>query len=805
MTLAALGAAVANGLWQGLVLAAAVLLLGGRLGANARTRCLVWWLAIGTVVALPGLQALSGGWLAAVAPEPVAERRVASRPEVDRLPLPKRPPEFPTETAVAGSVQRSRVADTSRQPSPSPAERELAKASPERPAWTLRVASLALVGLGAGWLLIVALKLARVLTALAGIRRLKAGCCDLADGAELVRRWKRTCATRRPVRVATSAAVASPIALGFRRPMIVLPESLPERLAPGELDLLGLHELAHLKRRDDWTFLLQKLVEALFFFHPGVRLLARRLDFDRELACDDYAIRASGRPEAYARCLLRLLETGDRRTPALLTAGALGSGRNSRRIRMLLQIRRSRTVDLASRPLAAAVAAIGTVAALALAAPPLVGFELSSPGGSGVLHDVWNDRTHLTVRENGRTLELWIRGDVTLLDDHSGVATIAPGGYLKIRERDGLRWRSVRVTPKNGGLDYEYASMGLRSAYDEEARAWFRAVFPEMIDRTGIGAQARAESVLADEGAEALLDLVPTLAADPAKQISLTVLIEGAELSPEQIARAASQVDSEIDAEHRRADLLAQLTDEGFVPSSFGATFFAAVRELESEHRRQELIDHAIQRDGLSDAVLVGYFSVLDALPSEHRRDSLIHRLIEGRVLSFELFLRTLDAIDGLPSEHRRHELLSELAAQPLDDPRMSRELFHALGRLPSEHRRDEMIRRLMARGDDYVRQESAGILDAVSELPSEHRRHVLLLAMLGPLHDDEAAMDRLLELARKLPSEHRVAELFTDLLTYQDLSRPVLERMLDVTKARVASAHRRVRLIEEITDRLLA
>ena len=63
-----------------------------------------------------------------------------------------------------------------------------------------------------------------------------------------------------------------------------------QELSTLELNAILLHELAHLRRRDDWTNLIQKIVGALLFFHPAVWWIEKKLALEREMACDDLVL-----------------------------------------------------------------------------------------------------------------------------------------------------------------------------------------------------------------------------------------------------------------------------------------------------------------------------------------------------------------------------------------------------------------------------------------------------------------------------------------------------------------------------------
>jgi len=112
----------------------------------------------------------------------------------------------------------------------------------------------------------------------------------------------------RQVRLATSDQMRVPAALGLWHPMIVLPKWTLQELSLADLSIILRHEFAHLRRWDDWTNLIQKVVRALFFFHPAVWWIENRLSIEREMACDDVVVAQTDNPMGYASCLISLLE-----------------------------------------------------------------------------------------------------------------------------------------------------------------------------------------------------------------------------------------------------------------------------------------------------------------------------------------------------------------------------------------------------------------------------------------------------------------------------------------------------------------
>jgi beta-lactamase regulating signal transducer with metallopeptidase domain len=180
------------------------------------------------------------------------------------------------------------------------------------------------------WIIGAALGLLHVAHGLYRLRRLRATCTpvdldqlDATSRAILTEAgapsfsflWKRACpepvegvGLNRYVALCTSDAIRVPAAIGYFRPMVVFPTWALNELPPAELNAILLHELAHLRRWDDFTNLAQKIVKAIFFFHPAVWFIESRLTLEREMACDDAVLAASFSPRAYAESLVGLAE-----------------------------------------------------------------------------------------------------------------------------------------------------------------------------------------------------------------------------------------------------------------------------------------------------------------------------------------------------------------------------------------------------------------------------------------------------------------------------------------------------------------
>jgi beta-lactamase regulating signal transducer with metallopeptidase domain len=111
----------------------------------------------------------------------------------------------------------------------------------------------------------------------------------------------------RAVRVlVTSLADGGPCVIGALRPVVLLPAATLLGLTAEQLEAVLAHELAHIRRYDYLVNMVQMLIETLFFYHPAVWWISGRIRQERELCCDDIAVRCCGDAVGYARALTAL-------------------------------------------------------------------------------------------------------------------------------------------------------------------------------------------------------------------------------------------------------------------------------------------------------------------------------------------------------------------------------------------------------------------------------------------------------------------------------------------------------------------
>ena len=312
--MAALGWTSGAGGLPGVFAKSALVLLGALVltrllrGASASTRHQVWTVALVTVLALPALSAVLPAWQVPILPAELATP--ASSPAVRPSPT-STPAPLPRASAIKQAA-----------PSPKTAAEVLATnaASDANPRGVSFAGSLldeidwraATVG---GWLLGVAFLFTRLLvsslSAWWSVRR-----AHLVRDEAMLREAQvvqKELAIGTEVGLVQSDRVSMPMAWGIFRPTVVLPIQ-SRGWTPERRRVVLLHEMAHLKRHDCQTLLLARLVAAIHWFNPLAWIATRRLQAERERACDDLVLTLGTRGSDYAQHLLDIARAMRRST-----------------------------------------------------------------------------------------------------------------------------------------------------------------------------------------------------------------------------------------------------------------------------------------------------------------------------------------------------------------------------------------------------------------------------------------------------------------------------------------------------------
>jgi uncharacterized protein YjbI with pentapeptide repeats/beta-lactamase regulating signal transducer with metallopeptidase domain len=230
------------------------------------------------------------------------------------------------------------------------------------------------------WTLLALLLLIRLAIEICQLERFKRDALPLPFAyRNALERWVDAAGYAHDVRLCVSPHTDVPVAIGLFDAMILLPEWLLAQLSAAEIEHIALHELAHLRRHDDWFNALERVIVTMYFFNPAIRWIAAQMDVEREVACDDHVVDLTHEVRPYAHCLTKLAEVTQWPRAALAAPGVFITRKSmSIRIERLLRTGSSQRVRVSYGTALAAMAAVAAVFAGARFYGPVIAAPLAA-------------------------------------------------------------------------------------------------------------------------------------------------------------------------------------------------------------------------------------------------------------------------------------------------------------------------------------------------------------------------------------------------------------------------------------------
>jgi beta-lactamase regulating signal transducer with metallopeptidase domain len=459
-------------------------------------------------------------------------------------------------------------------------------------------------------------------------------------------------ALRKAVRVVEFSTVAVPTVLGWLRPVIILPVAAVAQLPPAQVEAILAHELAHVRRHDYLVNLLQRVAEAVLFYHPAIWWISARVREEREHCCDDLAIDICGDRDNYA---IALAELERQRTTAPVLGLAATDGPLLNRIRRILQVSGPERIQAPNWTLTLALAAVFALVVGGPQRSPTLLAQATTNVANALTPSFragWSDAMGSgSITSTGR---------VVFTDDLRDVKSVSDGGSLTVQTRRLLSSRWLEISASNGSVNRKYFVNNSEEPWTEESGRWLADELPFLVRRSGVSADERVKQITEAKGVNAVLDEIRLLYTDSVRGRYFRALFATSRLDAADV-NAAFRLASDLissSAELGRtldAALTAGLQDnDGF--------FYAATR-ISSSAEKSRLLTEVLEKSALSPARQVDFLSAAATIESNAACAGVLDAFITRYQLAEEpirtAFLVALKAVD---SNFERGRLLERVA-----------------------------------------------------------------------------------------------------------------------------------------------
>jgi beta-lactamase regulating signal transducer with metallopeptidase domain/tetratricopeptide (TPR) repeat protein len=274
------------------------------------------------------------------------------------------------------------------------------------------------------------------------------------------------------VAVVVAHADCAPGVRGTFQPVLILPEGLSTELSEAELAAIVAHELAHVRRRDNLTAALTHVVVSVFWFHPLVWWMERRMLTERETACDEMVLESGTLAEDYAAGIAKVCQMAFAGGAAYV--GITGANLKER-MEHIMSTNFARSSSRAWRAVPMAVVAVAVMVPLATgfleaqeAVTVTTAVDVLANAGAGF----WKAGNYSQAEETFQRMRREAPGDIR------GVVGLAETYWSEGRQEDAIQLMQTEAERHPARIDYQLplANFLVRATRYDSAIAIFQSV-----------------------------------------------------------------------------------------------------------------------------------------------------------------------------------------------------------------------------------------------------------------------------------------------------------------------------------------
>lgn len=432
----------------------------------------------------------------------------------------------------------------------------------------------------------------------------------------------------------------------------------------------------------------------------------------------------------------------------------------------------------------------------------------------------------------GHRLKAKVHGKIVFTADDRAVASLSSRGSFVLEEARVSNPRRVRiVADRNGELERTFYVDGDRQAWGSAADRWLAEVLPTFIRESAIGSEERVARILAESGADGVLDEIALISGDYSHRRYLSHLVESTRLTPAQQVRALGGAERDLDSDYEVAELLSKSDWISFEDAAVRRAFLGAAASIESDYETRKALSPLLDRRDLDpetgrealalvsrmgsdyekarlltqvspdllrdDAVADGYMEAVASIDSGYEHRQALGGLLADRQLTAEQLAVVLQSAREISSDYEKASLLVQVAeTQQLGDGAVAAYVA-VVETVASSYERSRALGALMEVGE-LNGEALAGLVSAAGGIDSDYERASVLAHTAKSYRVRGEAADAYLKAVSKIDSDYEAQRALKPLIERGALSKEQILRLLDLV-SEISSGHHRGRLLSEI------
>lgn len=302
--------------------------------------------------------------------------------------------------------------------------------------------------------------------------------------------------------------------------------------------------------------------------------------------------------------------------------------------------------------------------------------------GSGQWQMRWDD--------NGSRYDVTLHGTIAFTEDLADVQSLSDGGSFMLRHWVNGVAHTVEITASGGKLTREYFVGSRSQGWNDEGRRFLSSELPQLVRRSGMGAESRVKSIYGAKGFDAVLDEIDRLLSDYARRLYLVTLVDVAHPDSGRAVPIIERTASRMMSDYDRRNVLAHVASNASLDRRGSLAYVRAMAVMKSDYDQREALN-ALTRSGAGldgDAA----FQAVSHMKSSYDKRMVLTEIIARSPMSADTKRGVLAAAAELDSDYDRRQILTAYVAKFGVEGAVRDPFFAAVDAMRSDYDRAETL-----------------------------------------------------------------------------------------------------------------
>lgn len=444
----------------------------------------------------------------------------------------------------------------------------------------------------------------------------------------------------------------------------------------------------------------------------------------------------------------------------------------------------------------------------------LIGFcLLASTSTAAVLNipQEWFKREHnYSVTENFSKFEVEYKGKILVSDNDKDIASISPGGYLKISKSSFGNSRVIEISSDSDGkLTKLYFDGSKKDSYDSYGRDWLSEILPDVIHKTGIGGKERALRIYKQSGVEGVISEFENIEDSwfsgsfsinffftnsvkinngvNVRNLYLKVLIDEVNLQKDELISVLRAM-KDIQSNSTKGTMLRIILDKYVLDSYLMDKFLTTTATLSYNTERGNVLRKFQSKYKINSENSDGYFNVISSMEINSEKGNVLKPLLLNQKLDDDVMVELLREVKNFSSESEKAAVLRLAIPRISGSNQVNNALLSAINSMGDSYRylHEELVT-MLANGDSQSSNISKvgmiAMMDMAMDYEGNTRRTIALRKLHSSLTNDPEIIEKYFDVVRSMNNEMERYNVLLDLIYSRKLTKEWLTQIYDITK----------------------